>query len=309
MNKKIIGIDIGGTSIKLGLFDTEGVLLDKWQIATNLTNNGENISNELIVSIREKLKSNQLNIEDILGIGLGVPGPVNGLLVNRAVNLGWSEFPLGEMLEKEFNLPIALLNDANAAALGELWQGAGRKLKDIIFVTIGTGVGGGIVIDGKIINGSHSSGGEIGHIPVFSTEKRTCGCGNVNCLECFGSANGMIKTMNDLSNDVIVDNTKDIFDLAKQNNMFAKKAIEITIDYLARGLSGLLNTLDPEALVIGGGVSEAGSAFLTPLKEALDGYVFPQIRGDIKLFKADLGNDAGIYGAAYQIINMIEVKA
>lgn len=305
MLKKLIGIDIGGTTIKMALFDAAGTMLDKWQIPTNTDAGGMHIPDEMVASIKQRLSENELESGELLGIGIGVPGPVDDSVVKRAVNLGWSDFPLKQLLERELNVPVALLNDANAAALGELWQGSSDQLRDTVFVTLGTGVGGGIIVDGKIVNGKHASGGEIGHIPVQSEEKRLCGCGNTNCLESYGSANGMVKTMNQLAGEEVVSNTKDIFTLLAQGDSAAQDTLAITIDYLARAIAGILNTLDPEELVIGGGVSEAGDAFLVPLKAALDRYVFPQISGHIQLRKATLGNDAGVYGAAYQIVNTI----
>lgn len=303
MLNKVMGIDIGGTSIKMALFDTMGTMLDRWQIPTNRENAGENIPDEIVNSIKERL-ANEHNFDELLGIGIGVPGPVNQSVVKRAVNLGWSNFPLKQRIENALNVPVALLNDANAAALGEMWQGSPEQLKDIVFVTLGTGVGGGIIVDGKILNGKHASGGEIGHIPVQSEDVRICGCGNENCLECYSSASGMVKTMNQLVGEELVNDTKEIFELLAQDNSVAKETLARTIDYLARGIAGILNTLDPEELVIGGGLSEAGEAFLKPLEVALDRYVFPQISGDIRLRKATLGNDAGVYGAAYQVLNV-----
>lgn len=306
MEKKLIGIDIGGTTIKLALFDATGTMLDKWQIPTNTDANGISIPEEMVASINKRLADKKQGSSDLMGIGIGVPGPVDDLVVKRAVNLGWSDFPLKQLMEQELDVPVVLLNDANAAALGELWQGSAEQLRDIVFVTLGTGVGGGIIVDGKILNGKHASGGEIGHIPVQAEETRICGCGNTNCLECYGSANGMVKTMNRLAGEEVVSNTKEIFALIDQGDSRAQAALTITIDHLARAIAGILNTLDPEELVIGGGVSEAGEAFLKPLKTALDQYAFPQISGHIQLRKAALGNDAGVYGAAYQILNAIQ---
>lgn len=242
-----------------------------------------------------------------MGIGIGVPGPVDDVHVKRAVNLGWSNFPLKSIIEQALHVPVVLLNDANAAALGEFWKGTDVPLKDIVFITIGTGVGGGIIVNGQIINGHHSSGGEIGHIPVVSPEKRVCGCGNVNCLECYGSANGMVKTFNQLANRTIVSNAKEIFELLETGDQFAQETLKITINYLAKAISGIVNTLDPEEIVIGGGVSEADQLFIVPLREALEKSVFPQIRESIQIRKASLGNDAGIYGAAYQVIEVLKM--
>lgn len=305
MLKKLIGIDIGGTTIKMALFDAAGTMLDKWQIPTNTDADGMHIPDEMVASIKQRLAEKELDSSELLGIGIGVPGPVDDSVVKRAVNLGWADFPLKQLMELGLNVPVALLNDANAAALGELWQGSSEQLRDIVFVTLGTGIGGGIIVDGKIVNGRHASGGEIGHIPVRSEETRLCGCGNTNCLESYGSASGMVKTMNQLAGEEVISNTKDFFGLLAQGDSCAQETLAITIDYLARAIAGIMNTLDPEELVIGGGVSEAGDAFLVPLKAALDRYVFPQISGHVQLRKATLGNDAGVYGAAYQIVNTV----
>lgn len=307
MSDKIIGVDIGGTSIKLALFDSSGIVSKKWSIPTNCKDKGFHIPYEIVDSIERKFDETGTSLDELAGIGIGVPGPVDESQVKRAVNLGWDNFPLKQIVEQKLRVPVALLNDANAAALGEFWQGSAEQLKDIVFITVGTGVGGGIIVNGQIVNGHHSSGGEIGHIPVKSAEKRVCGCGNLNCLECYGSASGMVKTMNQLAGTTLVSDTKELFELVKIGNPFARETLNVTIDYLARALSGILNTIDPEELVIGGGVSEAGSLFIDPLKNALEQYVFPQIRDGLQVRRASLGNDAGVYGAAYQIIEILKM--
>lgn len=306
MSKKIVGVDIGGTTIKLAILDADGNLIDKWQIPTNIENNGALIPAELVASIKIKLIETNSSTADLQGIGIGVPGPVDESVVKRAVNLGWENFPLRKIMEQELHTPVTLLNDANAAALGELWKGTTKALNSIVFVTLGTGVGGGIVIDGKIVNGKNASGGEIGHIPVHAPSERLCGCGNTNCLECYGSALGMVKTMNELTGEETVSNAKEIFERIAQGDKLAKETLAITTDYLARAIAGILNTLDPEELVIGGGLSEAGKTFLFPLKQALEKYAFPQIKKQIQMRASVLGNDAGIYGAAYQVKTMFQ---
>lgn len=309
MINKVMGIDIGGTSIKLALFDVTGLMLDQWSIPTNIANAGSEIPAEIVDSIKERMSQNNQDLAEVLGIGIGVPGPVTDQVVKRAVNLGWTDFPLKQMIENSLNIPVVLLNDANAAALGELWKGSTEQVRNIVFVTVGTGVGGGIIVDGKIVNGEHSSGGEIGHIPVQAEEERICGCGNINCLECYGSANGMIKTLNLLADKSVVSNTKELFALTQQNDPRAKEALKITVDYLGRAIAGIINTLDPEEIVIGGGVSEAGTLFLSPLKDAIERYAFPQIAGNFRLRKAILGNEAGMYGAAYQVVSTLKEYA
>ncbi|MBP1042360.1 ROK family protein [Vagococcus sp. BWB3-3] len=310
MLKKIIGIDIGGTTIKMAVIDFSGTILSKWEIVTETLNQGERIPESIIESIHGELNKQGTPLEDIIGIGVGVPGPVAKGVVQRAVNLGWETMPLKSRLESGLNIPVVLLNDANAAALGELWQGSIKSVTNLVFVTLGTGVGGGIIIDGKIINGAHSSGGEIGHIPVVASTERICGCGNTNCLESYASAAGMITTINELIRNPKerVTNAEEIFSLLSSGNSEAQKTVALTIDYLARALAGIINTVDPEEIVIGGGVSAAGSALLDPLREKLKQYVFPQIREGLTLRQASLGNDAGVLGAAYESLQLYQAE-
>lgn len=303
---KFFGIDIGGTSIKLAIITDKGEILDKWQIATNHNDNGSHITKDIINSIIRKISEGKLKISDFSGVGIGVPGPIENGRVKRAVNLGWKDMPLAEEIQQSLELPVQLLNDANAAALGELWIGSEKGVKNIVFVTLGTGVGGGIVVNGQIINGANASGGEIGHIPVITNEKRVCGCGNINCLECYASANGLYQTMKNLvkqyDTKLKFSNTADIFELSATGNLIASEAIETTLSYLAYALSSIINTLDPEEIIIGGGLSEAGEALLKPLRKNLKPLLFPQIREHLHLRKATVGNDAGVLGAVYQAI-------
>lgn len=305
MTKQMIGIDIGGTEIKFALIDIYGNITKKWKMKTNTYDNGQSIPNDIIASIKNELSTESGFIKHIIGIGIGVPGPVsqNGEIVIKAVNLGWSDMPLKLVIERELNLPVILLNDANAAALGEMWKGAARGKENLVFVTLGTGVGGGIILNGKILNGSHSSGGEIGHIPVQSDEHRICGCGNSNCLETFSSATGLLKTMQTIDQHKTLTEeqftTIDIFNWVNEENPLATKAVNQMVNHLGFAIAGIMNTIDVEEIVIGGGLSEAGDLLLDPLKKIIDQHVFPQIRGNYAVKKAQLGNDAGIYGAVY----------
>lgn len=311
MVKQMIGIDIGGTAIKLALIDVYGNIDKKWTIQTNTENNGLSIPQDIIDIIQENILMENDEKLNVVGIGIGVPGPISsdGSMVVRAVNLGWSEMPLKSVIESELKLPVVLLNDANAAALGEMWKGAARGRSNLVFVTLGTGVGGGIIIDGKVLNGVHSSGGEIGHIPVESDEKRICGCGNINCLEAFASANGLIKTMkNELPHSEKEMNSVEIFELIKEGDPVARKVLVKTVSHLGRAIAGIMNTIDPEEIVIGGGLSEAGDTLLEPLKEKIYQHVFPQIRNQYSVSKAQLGNDAGIYGAVYSYLSANQIE-
>lgn len=305
MTKKVIGIDIGGTSIKFALIDVWGSILKKWSIPTNINDSGNQITTEIINSIKQE--TSKLLYTEIIGCGVGVPGPVSidGKCVLRAVNLGWENLPLKAMMENSLNIPVKLLNDANAAALGELWKGAAKEKDSLLFITLGTGVGGGIVINDRIVNGAHSSGGEIGHIPVFSEENRKCGCGNVNCLETFASASGLVQTYVNTHEEKISKKeitAKKIIEMIGEDNQAAKYSFRILIKHLGMAISAVMNSIDVEEVVIGGGLSEAGITLLKPLQEEIELHIFPQIRSNLEISKAQLGNEAGVYGAVYHFL-------
>lgn len=304
--KRIIGIDIGGTTIKFALMDRQGTIEKKWMIPTNISEQGKYIPDEICYSIRTSVDKDVLS--EVAGIGIGVPGAIspNGEIVVQAVNLDWKQLPLKRIITDELGIDVCLLNDANAAALGEMWKGAACGKKNLLFVTLGTGVGGGIIVNGEVLNGCHSAGGEIGHIPIRSNENRLCGCGGRNCLETFASANGLILSMRKklkMSGELWEEITPPIiFEKAAQHNVNAKEVLNEFIEILAQALAGIMNTIDVEEIIIGGGLSEAGEELLNPLKEKLETYVFPQIKQHFSLKKALLGNDAGIYGAAYSYL-------
>lgn len=303
--KNVISIDIGGTAVKFAVISENGEILKKWKIDTDVSDNGIHLPGAIVDSVKSNIVDSKNN--EILGVGIGVPGPIssNGENVLKAVNLGWNNVPLRQIISNELDLPVVLLNDANAATLGEMWKGAAQNKNDFVFITLGTGVGGGIVVDGKVINGVHSAGGEIGHIPVESDEQRVCGCGNIHCLETFASANGLIKTINKIFEENNIKKngytTVDLFEDLKKGDKYAQKALDLTVKRLGQAIAGIINTLDVEGVVIGGGLSNAGGALLNPLKEQVDENVFPQIRDNYTLKKASLGNDAGILGDAYAV--------
>ena len=305
-NKKIIGVDIGGTAIKFALMDTQGKIEKKWSISTNISEKGRFIPAEIGSSIYRSIDKDTL--KEIEGIGIGVPGAISsdGETVVRAVNLDWAQLPLKKIIKHELGIEACLLNDANAAALGEMWKGAARGRKNLLFVTLGTGVGGGIILNGEVLNGCHSAGGEIGHIPIRSNENRLCGCGGRNCLETFASANGLVLSMRikleQLNESWPAITPPIIVEKAAQNDEAAKEVLNEFLTVLAQALAGIMNTIDVEEIIIGGGLSEAGASLLDPLKEKLENYVFPQIRNHFSLKKALLGNDAGVYGAAYSYL-------
>ncbi|MBQ0837344.1 ROK family protein [Lactiplantibacillus pentosus] len=312
MQKKLVGVDIGGTTVKFALINVDGSVEKKWHIKTDTSQHGERMPYQIVKSMTE---NTDMYGDEVIGIGVGVPGQISadGKSVVRAVNLGWHNVPLKVVIESEFNKPVVLVNDANAAALGEMWQGAAKGKSNLIFVILGTGVGGGIIVDGKVLNGVHSSGGEIGHIPVNTTEQRVCGCGNVNCLETFSSATGVIKTAKKLLDEAGVDrgsfDTKDVFSWLDQGDPIAEQVVSLTVKYLGQAIAGIMNTVDAEGVVVGGGLSEAGDPLLEPLRKSIDKYIFPQIKNRYFVRKAALGNDAGILGDVYPLLKVIGAKS
>lgn len=309
MAKYVFGVDIGGTTVKMGFLDIQGNLLDKWEIPTRKENGGEKILPDVARSIEEKLKKDNIAKEDVAGIGVGVPGPVSGDgVVHRAVNLGWGEFNVNDKLTALTGIKSMAGNDANVAALGEMWKGGGQGYSDMVMVTLGTGVGGGIIIGGKILAGSTGAGGEIGHIHVNDSEERTCGCGNKGCLEQYASATGIsyLATQHKKNwngHTVLKDDlsAKAVFDGVKAGDALCIEVAEDFGETLGKGLAVIASVVNPEAFVIGGGVSKAGEVLLSYIRPSFDKYAFHGARG-AKLLLATLGNDAGMYGAAKLVL-------
>ena len=314
MKKYVFGVDIGGTTVKLGLFDVEGNVLDKWEIPTRTENGGEKILPDIADSIREKMK--QIDKDFVAGVGVGAPGPVDGKgIVHRAVNLGWGTFSIKDTLEDLLNMPVMAGNDANVAALGEMWMGGGQGYRDLVVVTLGTGVGGGIIIDGKMLTGATGAGGEIGHIHVNDEEEEICGCGNKGGLEQYSSATGITR----LANQLLASSDKDsvlrggevsaktVFDAVKERDPLAVEVAEKFGKYLGDGLASIACVVNPEAIVIGGGVSKAGEILIDFIRPHYEKNVFHGSR-QVKFSLATLGNDAGIYGAAKLVLDAVENK-
>lgn len=312
--KYVFGVDIGGTTVKIGLFDVEGNVLDKWEIPTRTENDGEEILPDVADSIREKMK--QMDKEAIAGVGVGAPGPIDASgVVHRAVNLGWKTFNVKETLEALINLPVRAGNDANVAALGEMWMGGGKGYKDLVVVTLGTGVGGGIIVDGRMISGSTGAAGEIGHIHVDDKETEVCNCGNRGCLEQFASATGITR----LANKKLASSdresvlrggevsAKTVFDAVKARDPLAMEVAEQFGKYLGDALAAVAGVVNPEAFVIGGGVSKAGEVLIDYIRPHYEKNVFHGCR-EVKFALATLGNDAGIYGAAKLVLDAVADK-
>lgn len=310
MKKYVFGVDIGGTTVKLGLFDVEGNVLDKWEIPTRTEESGSLILPDIADSIREKMK--QIDADAVAGVGVGAPGPIDGEgVVHRAVNLGWGTFSIKDTLERLLNMPVMAGNDANVAALGEMWMGGGQGCKDLVVVTLGTGVGGGIIIGGKMLTGATGAGGEIGHIHVDDAEEEVCGCGNKGCLEQYSSATGITRLANKMlaesKQDSVLRNgevsAKTVFDAVKEKDALAIKVAEKFGKYLGDALAGIAGVVNPEVIVIGGGVSKAGEILIDYIRPHFEKNVFHGSR-EVKFSLATLGNDAGIYGAAKLVLDM-----
>ena len=307
MKKYSLGIDIGGTTVKLGLFDLDGKLLYKWEIETRKIENGRYILSDIAKSIDEILEDKKINKDEVIGVGVGVPGPVKeDKIVLGCVNLGWPVFNVSAELEKLLNLPVKVANDANIAALGEMYKGGGKGYENMIMVTLGTGVGGGVIIDGKVIAGFSGAGGEIGHINVNPHEKISCNCGRKGCLEQYASATGLTRLAKEILAKENCDSklrnikeitAKDIFDLAKENDKLCIKIIDKFSNILGRALSNIACICNPQVFVIGGGVSKAGDMLLDNIKKYyLENAFHATVDTQFKL--ATLGNDAGIFGGA-----------
>ena len=314
MSKYAFGVDVGGTTVKLGLFNDEGQVLDKWEIPTVKDNGGEKVLPDIAASIKNKMQEKNITAADLVGVGIGAPGAVNadGFMVNGAVNIGWGSFDLAETLKKELNLDVTVKagNDANVAALGEMWQGGGKGSKDVIMVTLGTGVGGGIIVDGHVVAGYNGAGGEIGHITVNHDEIEPCNCGQYGCLEQYTSATGIVrmakrklaKTQDATKLRDYKDITaKDIFDVAKEGDEVALGLVDEVGEILGSTLSNIACVTNPEVIVIGGGVSKAGQILIDTIQKHFKESCFHACR-DTRFELAQLGNDAGIYGAMQLII-------
>ena len=310
MEKYVFGIDIGGTTVKCGLFTVKGELLEKWEIPTRTENNGAAILPDVADTVLKKIQEKGLAKEEIAGIGIGVPGPVNEQgEVPGAVNLHWGYVNLAGDMEKMTGLRVKAGNDANVAALGEMWKGGGAGCQSIVMVTLGTGVGGGIINNGKIVTGAHGAGGEIGHIHVTDDVERNCNCGNHGCLEQVTSATGITYLANrKLKKDDRPSmlrggevNAKTVFDAVKAGDELAKEVAEEFGKYLGTALASVACVADPEVFVIGGGVSKAGQVILDYIKKYYAQYTFMTCK-QAGFALAKLGNDAGIYGAAKMLL-------
>ena len=300
------GVDLGGTTVKIAYFDETGTMITNWEIPTVTANGGSQILPDIAASIRDFREKSGIDAESLLGIGIGVPGPVDSKgNVNRCVNLGWGTFNISKELSSLTGLPVTAGNDANVAALGEFWKGGGKGCRNMVFVTLGTGVGGGIVIEGKLLHGAHGAGAEIGHMVLNRNETAVCGCGKRGCVEQYCSATGIVRLAK-LALDASQEESalrrvnpltcKDIFDAGKQGDQLALQVLDQYYAYMGEFLANVCCVVNPEVVVIGGGVSKAGNVLLDGLKPYFGKYVF-HAASNVQFTLASLGNDAGAYGA------------
>lgn len=315
--KYVFGADIGGTTVKLGLFTTDGDLLEKWEIPTVVGEEGKAVLRDVSAAVNDCIVRHDIDRADVLGVGAGIPGPVRSDgTVNRCVNLGWGVFNVNDALSQIIGLPVESANDANVAALGEYWMGGGKGFKDMIFVTLGTGVGGAIIADGKIVAGANGAGGELGHMVIRPNEPEACACGRHGCVQQYVSATGIVRVVKQwLEKHAGVKTemrsaekltAKIIFDAAAAGDEAAIAALEDVYDAFGFFVAASCTVTDPEVIVIGGGVSKAGQLLLDGAKKGFEKYVFyPNVGTQFRLAK--LGNDAGIYGCCKLILDKFGV--
>ncbi len=308
--KYCFGVDIGGTTVKIGLFTTEGELLEKWEIKTRTENKGEAILPDIAESLKRKMEEKGLAVQEMSGIGIGIPAPVDAKgVVQNTANLGWGYKEVKREMEELTGLPVEAGNDANVAALGEMWLGAGKGRENMIMVTLGTGVGGGVIVNGRPLVGAHGAGGEIGHLCVNYEETEHCGCGKTGCLEQYASATGIArlarKRLEKDDADTVLRgrhlSAKSVFDALKEGDKVAEEIVEEFGEYLGHALANLAAVTDPAVIVIGGGVSRAGEILLGYVEKNFQKKVFFSNK-DTEFVLATLGNDAGICGAAKLIL-------
>ena len=314
MKEYAFGIDLGGTTAKIGLFKTTGELLEKWEVATDTSNAGEHILENLAAAVLGKMKEQSIQPEQVEGVGVGVPGPVldSRIVPIICANLGgWGKHNVAEELSTMLGgIRVLVGNDANVAALGEIWMGAAKGCRSAVMVTLGTGVGGGVIVNGKVVDGTHGAGGEIGHITVNPHETAVCGCGKRGCLEQYSSATGVVRCMKKLlEENPDVDcvlrgkefEAKDVFDAARSGDALAAREVEEMSNTLGMALANIASTTDPEMFLVGGGVARAGDVLFDPLVKHFKEYAFRSCR-ETPIKSASLGNDAGIYGAVRLIV-------
>lgn len=309
MSGKIyVGVDMGGTNIKVGLCDENGQLLQTFEGPTG-SDGSEAVLTRIADYVRKIVADSPYEWEQVAGIGAGIAGfmDIPEGFVKLSPNLGWRNVPVKKTLEAKLGKPVSIDNDANVAALGEAWSGAGAGIPNVVCYTLGTGVGGGIIINGKIYQGSTGMAGELGHMAIVpDLEAINCGCGQVGCLETVSSATGIIRMANDAvvrgdkTTLSLIENitAKDVFDAAKSGDEASLRIVNRAAYYLGRSMAFLAVVVNPQRFVVGGGVSKAGDILFDPIREIFKKYTPEAAQEGVDIVPAKLGNDAGIVGAA-----------
>jgi len=314
MDNILLGIDIGGTTVKIGMVNDDGEIIHKWEIPTTIGDQSHLLVHHIWKSILEQVDSLSLKTTQLCGMGIGAPGFINNKtgIVHEAVNIGWKNYHLADEFKEISGLPVFVENDANVAALGENWKGGGNHAKHLIAVTLGTGVGGGIITDGAVLTGESGTAGEIGHLTI-DPDGYDCNCGRRGCLETITSATGIVNQ----AMDVIATNpesklaifykdqggltAKDVFSFAHTGDPLSQEIIDHTADVLGRALANTAIITNPSIILIGGGVSKAGDQFIGLIDTYFKNYALKRISENCEVKIAELGNDAGMIGAAYLV--------
>lgn len=319
MGKYVIAIDLGGTQVKLGIFDETKEPIEKWAIDTDISNKGANVLSDISNSVRKKINSLNISVDDVMAAGMGVPGPVEGKsLVKGCVSIGWDDLDVGRILgEMLGGIPVVVENDANTATLGEMWKGGGKGHKSLVMLTLGTDIGGGIIVNGNVVSGAFGGGGEVGHMVINPNETEPHACGKCGCFGYYGSGTGLARiarrklsssekdsVLRRIDTDKVT--AKDELDAARAGDELALEIFEEYCDYLGRGLAIISNVVEPEVFVLGGGVSKAGDFLTEGVKKYYRNYCF-HTAVNTQIVTAKLTNDAGIYGAAYMAFDLVKL--
>ncbi|MSQ95520.1 MAG: ROK family glucokinase [Gemmataceae bacterium] len=309
-----VGLDVGGTTMKAGVVDDAGKSLRAVSLSTEAHRGQEFGLERMCEAIRQAVAAAGLTMGDIAAIGVATPGTMDipaGVILDPPNLKPWQNVPVREHVRKTFSLPTAFQNDANAAAFGEFWAGAGKDAHSLVLFTLGTGVGGGIIIGDLVLEGEHSHGAELGHMKIEMTNPRQCGCGRWGCLEAYASATSVVKRATEAVSQAGVKSqlrayqnkdggltSRDVFDVANQGDKVAQKIVEDTAYYLAIGAMNMMHTIDPDMIVFGGGMIAAGAAFLERIRKFVKELAFPVPAEKTTICYAQLGSDAGFIGAA-----------
>ncbi len=299
--RNAIGIDLGGTSIKYALVDEEGSVQFENTIPSMGHVSKDAVIAQLLLAIDDVSKFAKANNKEIVGVGIGSPGIIDKtdrIVLGSAENImGWENLPLAEIIEEKTNLFVTVANDANMMGIGETIYGAGIGFQNVVFVTVGTGIGGAVVIDGKLFNGYDNRGTELGHVPFIANGK-PCDCGSIGCLEAYASTSALVEDFSKLYKGSEIVDGRLIVKLFKENEPLAVASLEQHCDYLGHGISGIINTFSPQRVVVGGGLSEAGDFYIEKVRKAAFRYSMKECAVNTEVISAKLGNKAGYIGAA-----------